>query len=447
MLLALKTFGFKIQAEDPNADDKLVFAFQLTRHGARGPYLYLDEPIIYTQPWKAGLGFLTPTGERQHYLLGRKHRMKLIDDNQLLSETFNPNEIFIMSTDVNRTIMSAYSEINAWYPMGTVQKLDGDERDHALPPFEIPDKLKILAELGDFPTKEGFQPMPIHVGQEINEMLRAMDAATCPVVTKFEKLARLEDSFRKVNERYKDNILKQLRENWGILRDLDIISSKVYSDNFYSNYFDVNLLEERFMFNMTYVDTLLADQFYFYTFYFDEMVRIASSKFLNYIHTTIDAKIKSIATGEDDGTGIKDRKLIFFSAHDSTLAAMLSGIEKKQELQPFFASHILIELWQKSGTSGKEADDYIVKWIYNDEALNVNGTCDKDGRCPYPQFKEFLQFREYKGNWHAACQGNEILPAYTGAWYVVVGAAAGALGLGMVSYFVIKKYFFMPKDL
>lgn len=437
-------FGFKVDAESPNADE-LVFAFQMTRHGARSPYLFVEKPSVYKEPWANGLGQLTPTGERQHFLLGQKHRQKYIDNNNFLSKTFNPKEIHIVATDVNRTIMSAYSEINAWYPMGSVTKLTGNEREAALPPFAIPERDKILAELSDFPTKYGFQPMPIHVSQEIDYMLRAMDAPVCPVVTKFERLARKEVTFTDVNKRYLDNILRKVRDIWEIPEELDFTTVKPYTDTFYANWFDDRLIE-KYMLDIEFIDTIIADQFYFYTFYFDEMTRIASSKFLNYVYTIMDAKIKALNTGEDDGTGILERKLIFLSAHDSTLAAMLAGVEQKQEIQPFYASHILIELYKKSGASGKEPSDYYTKWIYNDKALNITEECKPTGTCSYPEFKAYLQSREYQGDWFKACQDGERENAFTGAWYIVVGSVVGVIGLGAVLYFVIKKTFFVPTE-
>jgi hypothetical protein len=150
----------------------------MTRHGARSPYLMIEKPDITTDEWTDGLGQLTEIGERQHFLVGRKHRIKYINDLKLLSDKFDPREIFIISTDVNRTIMSAYSEINAWYPMGSVRPLEGDDRLKAIPPYDIVNKFEIISELHEKPTKSEFQPMPIHVSQQIDEMLRAMDPTT-----------------------------------------------------------------------------------------------------------------------------------------------------------------------------------------------------------------------------------------------------------------------------
>jgi hypothetical protein len=53
----------------------------------------------------------------------------------LISKELNPKEFMIMSTDYNRTIMSAYSEILGYFPLGTAKDLTKDETLHARPPF------------------------------------------------------------------------------------------------------------------------------------------------------------------------------------------------------------------------------------------------------------------------------------------------------------------------
>jgi len=429
--------------KDQKDKDELVMAFQLTRHGARSTITHIDEPTINTQEWENGLGYLTPSGERQHFLLSRKHRQKLIDDLQLLSDKFDPREIFVISTDYNRTIMSAYSENLGWYPLGSVEKLESGQKDQAIPPFSIENLDDIISDLDNNPTRSGYQPIPIHVGQQaVNRIFRAYASEVCPVVKQFERKAREEATFAEVNERYKDNILKALKEDWEV-GEHDFVSASKYTDNFYASYFDDRLIQD-YKLDVDKVDGILADQFYFHTFYFDEMVRLSSTHFLNLVYSTFDAKIKTISTGEDDGSGMKHKKLIYISAHDTTLAAMLSGIEQKQELQPFYASHFLIELWKKEGTDGSSPEHYYAKWIYNDKNLNINNSCDDQGKCEYPKFKEFLQSREYQGDWEAACQnmGGQI---NFETWYIVGGSTAGAIILGVLGYLGIKKIFVTSK--
>ena len=369
---------------------------------------------------------------------------KYIENLKFLSSKFDPREISIISTDYNRTIMSAYSEINGWYPMGLVQQIRSAEKRQAVPPFSVTNLTSILKDLKKNPTPSAFQPMPIHVGQgSIDNILRAQSASVCPVVKKFQALARKEAGFSERNKVYKDNIFKAISENWGIKNNNDFISVSPYTDGFDTSFFDDRLIE-KYTLPIEYVDRILADKFYFYTFFFDEMVRIASTHFLNFLYSTFDAKIKAITTKNDDGSGMKRKKLIFISAHDSSIAAFLSGIEQKQMYQSFFATHNMIELWKNKGTLGNSDEDYYVKWLYNDVALNINNDCD-EGKCPYVLFKEFLKSREYQGeDWEKDCLN--ISESWTGPWLLVAGIAAGVFICGTISYFVIKRIFISPKN-
>jgi len=79
---------------------RLVFLSSVIRHGARGP-IY----DIWNAPQHKDMaGELTPTGIRQHYALGSWLRKLYINDLQFLSPNFNHTEIFVRSTDVNRTL-------------------------------------------------------------------------------------------------------------------------------------------------------------------------------------------------------------------------------------------------------------------------------------------------------------------------------------------------------
>jgi hypothetical protein len=351
---------------------------QVTRHGARATANHIDFPNITDHPWADGIGELTGSGERQHYLLAKKNSKRYIQENNLLNPNYDPKEILILSTDSVRTTMSAYSELLAWYPLGTAEKIQSIKQTQAVPPFEVTDKEKIMTELNDDATMYGFQPVPIHNLEENNKILKGTSTEVCPGFAELKTKAMKDPIFTQINKRYTDNILKTVREKWGINETLDFATVDPYTDSFYSAWFDRRLIDE-FMMDVGKIDTMFADRFYYYFFQTDEMTRIASTKFLNYIRTRMDAKIKSIAAGVDDGSGIYDLKLIFMSAHDDSLAGFLAGVEQPQKLQPFYASNILIELWKNVGTNGSNVEDYYAKWVYNDVALNINGTCSDAG--------------------------------------------------------------------
>ena len=96
-----------------DGDETMSFVFELVRHGARAPIGTHD-----LDKFPVEKGLLTPEGMRQRYLLGRHNRKRYTEDYSFLSDKLVPDEVLMISTDVNRTIMSGYSELMGLYPPG-----------------------------------------------------------------------------------------------------------------------------------------------------------------------------------------------------------------------------------------------------------------------------------------------------------------------------------------
>ena len=85
---------------------------------------------------------------RQRYLLGRYNRHRYTEQYKFLSQDLT-EEVYMQSTDVNRTLQSGYSELMGLYPPGQ----SGAERmtpgmvrsikDPRLTPFKVRDAAKI----------------------------------------------------------------------------------------------------------------------------------------------------------------------------------------------------------------------------------------------------------------------------------------------------------------
>ena len=98
--------------------DKLVFVLTHFRHGARAPQYYYDQEnhLDYIlEKWERP-GELTAMGQRMHYLLGLRNRERYINNTHFLSEKFDPHEILIYSSQFNRTLLSAESQLHGLYP-------------------------------------------------------------------------------------------------------------------------------------------------------------------------------------------------------------------------------------------------------------------------------------------------------------------------------------------
>ena len=98
LLLSIAYFATLAYTESPG------LLIELFRHGARAPESLIFDADHY---WANGPGQLTPVGMRMHYVLGAAMRQKYPE---LLSK-YDPEKVYVRSSDVDRTIMSAYAHM------------------------------------------------------------------------------------------------------------------------------------------------------------------------------------------------------------------------------------------------------------------------------------------------------------------------------------------------
>ncbi|KAI6171492.1 Acid phosphatase [Aphelenchoides fujianensis] len=102
-----------------NADDgQLVFTQLVWRHGDRSPIHHFPKDKVPVSHWTqggGGLGQLTTDGMKQHVELGQKLRARY--DN-FVDKRYKNGEIYVHSTDINRTIISAISNMIGFYSAG-----------------------------------------------------------------------------------------------------------------------------------------------------------------------------------------------------------------------------------------------------------------------------------------------------------------------------------------
>src|ERR1700722_18021100 len=86
------------------ANGKMIFAVDIIRHGARSP---IDEMPAAPHKWPQGLGQLSPLGMKQEYERGTEFRKRYVDQYQLLPAEYNAETMYVQSSDIDRTLMSA----------------------------------------------------------------------------------------------------------------------------------------------------------------------------------------------------------------------------------------------------------------------------------------------------------------------------------------------------
>ncbi|CAD6191790.1 unnamed protein product [Caenorhabditis auriculariae] len=97
---------------------QLLFVQALWRHGDRSPTKTWKTDGFQESSWTfggGGWGQLSPKGMTQHFKLGKLLRSRYIESMKFLPPVYDSKKIYIRSTDVNRTIISAMSNMLGMY--------------------------------------------------------------------------------------------------------------------------------------------------------------------------------------------------------------------------------------------------------------------------------------------------------------------------------------------
>uniref|UniRef100_A0A7E4VQP8 Acid phosphatase n=1 Tax=Panagrellus redivivus TaxID=6233 RepID=A0A7E4VQP8_PANRE len=95
--------------------DELVHVQVLFRHGDRAPAgTYANDPY-QENAWPVPWGELTNDGMFQHFTQGRRLQKRYIQDLKYVHQKYRSNHIKVRSTDVDRTLMSAYAHLAGFY--------------------------------------------------------------------------------------------------------------------------------------------------------------------------------------------------------------------------------------------------------------------------------------------------------------------------------------------
>ncbi|CAM4759161.1 unnamed protein product [Rotaria magnacalcarata] len=301
---------------------ELIAGHVLFRHGDRTPITtYPTDPMKETD-WPNGFGQLTNNGIEQHHRLGKYLRGRY---GSILSLNYTASEIHVRSTDYDRTLMSAQSNLVGLYRLYNISD----------------DKMPI-------------QPIPIHTVPTNEDFLLGLN--DCPRYEQIEKEVYESDEFKNMNTYYED-FFKQLKIWTGI------------SNITMYNAWDI-------------ADTIYIEQIYNKTpSWANESVQKTLSDIndasFHFLYLNNDSKrirggplIQDICMNMNNSTREQTyRKVKMYSAHDTTISATLAFLGINYPHQPKYASALFLDLYKQNST-------YYVKVEY----LNVT---DSNKAYPY----------------------------------------------------------------
>lgn len=334
---SIATLLFSLNA---SAAERLVFAADLIRHGDRTP---IHDIPSDPHDWPQGLGELTAEGMNQEFQLGTQLRKQYVEQTHLLPAHYTTETVYVRSTDMNRTLMSAESMLMGLYPPGTGPLLSANKKP-ALP--------------------NAFSPIPIHTipTDQDKLLLPKTDKNIFSLIKLYwfkqtvwkEKTAPIEDKLKRWEDvtgidTHDPEKISQLADNLFIREVHHVGLPKGISTK--------DAAEIRALGKWVTVTALKTK----------EATYSMGHEFL----TTLATYLKQ-ASEEN-----KPLKYVLFSAHDSSIMSVMTTLGVPLEEVPHYASHLnfaLVENDQK----------YYVRVTFNDVPVMIPGC--RERMCSLEEF-------------------------------------------------------------
>lgn len=392
---------------------EVTFAAMVYRHGDRTPIAFFpSDPDNAMSTWDPpGSGLLTYTGTRlrralrrrrapltrgdettgmmQHYELGKQLRERWITNGNLVSASYDRREVSVRSTDVDRTLMSAQSQLAGFYGGG----------GHPAWPL-------------------AWRPVPVHtVSLEDEWLMRPYSEGVCPEYGVLHDEWTASDEYRAKAAEHKE-LFAALTEATGMevtMGNVFVVNDATVCQRAHNR--TVLPAVRPHLPEMNDLTVWLAQNT------FAGPRRSITGGFLaQRIVELLDAKAQD--PPQEFATG---NKVAFFSAHDTTLLALQSALGVHIAGNPPYASHFIFELY----------DDGTVEMEFNGEAVTLDGCA---ARCPVDQLTALLR-PVFPGEEEVACgqtrssgddKGKSLSALSVFVLFALVVGVVGGLGYVLV---------------
>jgi acid phosphatase/lysosomal acid phosphatase/prostatic aicd phosphatase len=372
------------------------------RHGARAS-IFDGEHDFMKEYWKIPEE-LTGVGQRMHYLLGLRNRERYISNTYpgFLSDKFDPHEILIYSSSLNRTMVSVSSQLQGLYPEGTGLELFSNQTKDAVPRVNLSDYVKQKQlELGLNALPHQISLSPVRMISPLEKKIIIYDIPTCLFrrdewrEKNYKDLKSLQDIVKEFEDKYLDK-LKPIYDEYKKPYDIHFIDN--FCDGFIAGYTEgremkkimdtgidrKNMSDYCFEFSkLNFRDWISGDKNRtLATLEVSKLMR----EFIHYAKERIDIdknnKTEEVKAFKKD---YSKPKMMMISAHDSTVstlemffAKIFADNNESFYRYPYFATQVALEVViDKSIAQDKIKDlDYKIKYYFNDELVFTKNMSD-----------------------------------------------------------------------
>lgn len=334
------------------------------RHGDRSPVSIFPKDVNQIDSWPDGLGWLSSRGMNQHYRLGQWLRNRY---DGFLNSSYIHTEIEVASSNEDRCLMSAYSNLAGLYP---------------------PQGRQI------WQSNITWQPIPVHTRPEKEDNVINM-GMSCPNYDKFySQLLNSEEikEEEKMNKQFYKLVGKESGWSHENISNIWRVADTLFCEKEHGlkpNPWADKIAPSPNKDNLTVYEKLrkLDDWQFGLMYQGKQLSKLKGGPLLKEI---IDNMQKTM----NHNSSVK---FYMFSGHDTTVAALLSTLGLFNQLSPPYAAMDIIELHQNS-------EGYYVNILYKNETdkaynLTVPG-CQKD--C---MFTDFIKLTKdvIPTDWEAEC--------------------------------------------
>ncbi|XP_007935637.1 prostatic acid phosphatase [Orycteropus afer afer] len=339
---------------------ELKFVTLLFRHGDRSPIETFPNDPIKESAWPQGFGQLTQVGMEQHYELGEYLRKRY---EKFLNKSYKREQVYVRSTDIDRTLMSAMTNLAALFPPEGISVWN-------------PNLL--------------WQPIPVHTVPISEDGLLYLPFKTCPRFKKLEDETLKSEEFQKRLHPYEDFIESLSKLSGYKSQDISQIWSKVYDPLFCERTHNFTLPSWATEGTMTKLRELseLSVLALYGIHKQKEKSRLQGGVLVNEI-------LNNMKTATQTSN---HRKFIIYSGHDTTVSGLQMALDVYNgKLPPYTSCHIT-ELYLDKG-------EYFVEMHYRNESQHEPYPLTLPGcthSCPLTKFAELLDPVISK-DWAAEC--------------------------------------------